>query len=110
MHMMDYRVGETSPHSEEERHAILDEIFCSRNMPFGDDCSPTYRANWGAPKSAQRLYRMATHIKFIVDGPNGTSSRRLVAREEWINDLAWLKKTYFRKTVHTFQWPRTHVP
>ena len=110
MHLMDYRVGKTSPHSEVERRAILDEIYCSRNLPFGDDCSPTYRSNWGTPKSAQRLYRMASHIKFIVDGPNGSDYRKSVAREDWINDLAWLKKTYFRKTVHNFQWPSTHVP
>lgn len=110
MHLMDYRVGKTSPHSEEERHAILNEIFCSRNLKFGDDCSPTYRSNWGTPKSAQRLYRMASHIKFIVDGPNGSDYRKPVAREDWINDLAWLKKTYFRKTVHAFKWPNTPVP
>ena len=110
MHLMDYRVGKTSPHSEVERHAILDEIFCTRNLEFGDDCTPTYRANWGTPKSAQRLYRMASHIKFIVEGPNGSDYRKPVAREDWINDLAWLKKTYFRKTVHAFKWPDTHVP
>ena len=110
MHLMNYRVGKTSPHSEDERHVILDEIFLSRKLPFGDDCSPTYRANWGTPKSAQRLYRMARHIKFIVDGPNGSDYRKPVAREDWINDLAWLKKTYFRKTVHAFKWPDTLVP
>jgi hypothetical protein len=110
MHLMDYRVGKTSPHSEVERRAILDEILCSKNLPFGDNCSSTYRANWGTPKSAQRLYRMASHIKFIVDGPNGSDYRKPVAREDWVNDLAWLKKNYFRKTVHGFKWPNTQVP
>jgi hypothetical protein len=110
MRLMGYRVGETSPHSEEERRAILHEIFCSKNLPFGDDCSAEYRSNWGTPKSAQRLYRMASHIKFIVDGPNGSDYRRPVAREDWVSDLAWLKKTYFKKTVHAFKWPSTQVP
>lgn len=109
MHLMDYRVGKTSPHAEETRHAILDEIFCSRNLPFGEDCTTAYRASWGKPKSAQRLYRMATHIKFIVDGPSGKDPRRPVAREDWIKDLAWLKRTYFNKTAHAFKWPSTQV-
>jgi hypothetical protein len=109
MHLMDYRVGRTSPHSETDRHAILDAIFSARNLPFGEDCSPDYRTNWGAPKSAQRLYRMASHIKFIIDGPNGNDYRKAVARADWINDLSWLKKTYFRKTVHPFKWPTTHI-
>ena len=105
MHMMDYRVGKTSPHSEDERRAILHAIFCSKKLPFGDDCSEAYRSNWGAPKSAQRLYRMANHIKFIVDGPNGSDYRKSVARDDWVNDLAWLKKTYFKKIAHSFKWP-----
>jgi len=110
MHLMDYRVGKTSPHSDQERRAILDNIFCSSKLPFGFDCSPDYRANWGAPKSAQRLYRMAIHIKFVLDGPNGSDYRKYVARADWISDLAWLKKTYYKKSVHSFKWPTTQVP
>ena len=107
MHLMGYRVGKTSPHSEDERHEILNVIFSAKTLLFDDDCSPTYRADWGTPKSAQRLYRMALHIKFLV---NLIGDRKSVARQHWIDDLAWLKKTYFRKTVHAFQWPSTHVP
>ncbi len=109
MHLMDYRVGKTSPHSDSERRQILDAIFCSKKLPFGSDCSADYRSNWGTPKSAQRLYRMANHIKYIVEGPNGSDYRKLVARQDWLKDLAWLKKTYFRKTVHAFKWPDTRV-
>lgn len=110
MHLMDYRVGKTSPHTEEERRAILHEIFCSKALPFGDDCSDVYRSKWGGSRSAQRLYRMASQIKHLVDGPNGHDYRKPVAREDWISDLDWLKKTYFRKTVHAFKWPSTMVP
>lgn len=110
MHLMGYRVGATSPHTNTDRQQILDEIYRAKQLPFSDKCSAAYRNNWGAAKSAQRLYRMALHIKFIVDGPNGNDWRRLIAREEWINDLAWLKKTYFRKNFHVFKWPDTHVP
>lgn len=110
MHLMGYRVGATSPHTDTDRQQILDAIYLSKQLPFSDQCSAAYRNNWGAAKSAQRLYRMALHIKFIVDGPNGNDWRRLIAREEWINDLAWLKQTYFRKNFHVFKWPDTHVP
>jgi hypothetical protein len=107
MSLMGYRVGITSPHSEEERRAILDELFGSRNLPFDDDASPIYRSTWGPPKSAQRLYRMAIHIKFLVDSPVGNDHRNLVAREDWLNDLTWLKKTYFDCIAHAFKWPAT---
>ncbi len=109
MHLMDYRVGRTSPHNEDERREILKEIFAAKDLMFGDDCSPGYRLNWGTARSAQRLYRMAIHIKFIIDGPNGNDWRKTVARDDWINDLAWLKNTYFRKNTHAFKWPDTHV-
>jgi hypothetical protein len=98
MQLMGYRVGKASPYSEDERRAILDEIFCAKRLPFCDDCSPAYRSGWGAPKSAKRLYRIALHIKFILDGPSGYDLRNPEIREDYINDLAWLKKTYFRKT------------
>jgi hypothetical protein len=52
---------------------------------------------------------MANHIKYIVEGPNGIDYRKSVAREDWIKDLAWLKRTYFCKVVHTFVWPNTRV-
>ena len=109
MSLMGYRVGITSPHSEEERRAILNEIFGSINLPFDDDASPTYRSTWGPPKSAQRLYRMAIHIKFLVDSRAGNDYRRPATREDWINDLAWLKKTYFDSNAHAFKWPATRV-
>ena len=109
MSLMGYRVGRASPHSEEERRAILNEIFGSINLPFDDDASPTYRSTWGAPKSAQRLYRMAIHIKFLVDSRVGNDHRNPVARADWLNDLAWLKKTYFDTNAHAFKWPDTRV-
>ena len=107
MSLMGYRVGRTSPHSEEERRAILNEIFGSINLPFDDDASSIYRSTWGTPKSAQRLHRMALHIKCLVDSPVGNDLRNLVAREDWLNDLTWLKKTYFDSNAHTFKWPDT---
>ncbi len=109
MLLMGYRVGKTSPRSEDERRAILHEIFCAKRLPFCDDCSPAYRSGWGSPKSAKRLWRMAKHIQFKVDGLSGYVLGDPGVREDYINDLAWLKKTYFRKTVHGYKWPETHV-
>ena len=105
--LMGYRVGIISPHSEVERRTKLDEIFCSRSLPFSDDCSSAYRSGWGAPKSAKRLFRMALQIQREVYGPSVLNPD---TREDCINDLAWLKKTYFRKTVHGFKWPATGDP
>lgn len=108
MHMMGYRVGETGP-SQQTRQAILDEFLCAKILSFGDDCSSTYRKNWGRPESAQRLYRMAVHIKHVLDGPGGKDWRRPQAREDWMSDLAWLKVTYFKRAMQKFIWPDTVV-
>ncbi len=105
MHMLDYRVGVSSPHDEQTRRAILSRCFGATNLPFGDDCSPSYRAGWGTAKSAQRLYRMALHIKVLVEGPNGKDARRPQASVDWVSDLNWLKQTYFKRTLHRFKWP-----
>jgi hypothetical protein len=101
----DCSLWKTIPNSRQERRAILAKIYCAQSLRFVDDCSPAYRSNWGTPKSAQRLYRMARHIKFIIDSRNGSNYRKPVSRDDWISDLVWLKKAYFRKSRHFFRWP-----
>lgn len=105
MHLLDYRVGATSPHDEDTRREILKNCFHSTNLPFGPDCSASYRARWGSAKSAQRLFRMALHIKHVLDGPSGRDYRKPQATADWLSDLEWLKETFFRKSQHKFVWP-----
>jgi hypothetical protein len=107
MHLMDYRVGITSPHNPETRHEILDKIFRTKTLPFHPDCSLSYRERWGGPRSPQRLYRMATHIRHVLDGPNGIPLGRFQAKEDWTSDLSWLKSTYFIGKTLGFKWPHT---
>jgi hypothetical protein len=105
MHMLDYRVGTTSPHSSGDRRLILQQCFATSKLPFGNDCTESYKKAWGRAGSVQRLYRMALHIKFLIEGPSGRDYRKPQALADWIDDLNWLKKKYYKKGVHKFTWP-----
>ena len=105
MHMLDYRVGTTSPHSSGDRQLILQQCFATAKLPFGNDCTESYKKAWGRAGSVQRLYRMALHIKFLIEGPSGRDYRKPQALADWIDDLNWLKKKYYKKGVHKFTWP-----
>jgi hypothetical protein len=105
MHMLDYRVGASSPHSTSDRRVILQQCFATAKLPFGSDCSDSYRKAWGRAGSVQRLYRMALHIKFLIEGPSGRDYRKPQALADWTDDLNWLKRKYYKKGVHKFSWP-----
>ena len=105
MHMLDYRVGATSPHSSSDRRVILQQCFATAKLPFGSDCADSYRKAWGRAGSVQRLYRMALHIKFLIEGPSGRDYRKPQALADWTEDLIWLKRKYYKKGVHKFTWP-----
>lgn len=109
MHMLDYKVGATSPHDESSRREILRSCFNAVKLPFGDDCSKSYRAGWGTAGSTQRLYRMALHIKHLIEGPSGRDYRRPQAAADWLSDLEWLKVTYFKKPHRNFDWPSSYL-
>jgi hypothetical protein len=108
-HVMGYKVGKSSPYSEQERREILTECFKAKALLFADDCTAEYRKDWGTACSARRLSRLAWHIKAQIDGRNGRPPRRAQAREDWISDLQWLKTTYFKRATHNFQWPDSRV-
>jgi hypothetical protein len=105
MHMLDYRVGATSPHSSSDRQVILQQCFATAKLPFGSDCTESYKNAWGRAGSVQRLYRMSLHIKYLIEGPSGRDYRKPQALADWIYDLNWLKKKYYKKGVHKFSWP-----
>lgn len=105
LHILGYRVGSTSNLSVTDRRAILVECFESKELTFSHDSSEPYIAKWGRGKSAQRLYRMATHIKSLADGRAGKDYRKPQARLDWVSDLKWLKDNFFAKYKTRFSWP-----
>lgn len=102
--LMGYHVGATSALSAKERRQILDDFFNRKILEFSLDSGEDYRKRWGRASSAQRLYRMAIHIKWLVD-TQGKDTRKEIARDEWVDDLAWLRRKYYSKVRHRFSWP-----
>ena len=102
--LLGYHVGASSSLSAKERRQILDECFKRGKLEFSAESSEAYRNKWGRASSAQRLYRMAVHLKWLVD-TQGKDYRKEVARDEWLRDLAWLRENHYEKVKHRFEWP-----
>lgn len=103
LRILGYKVGKTSDLSMAQRRKILVECFESNDLVFSEDSDNDYIAKWGSGGRAQRLYRMATHIKSQAEGWAGKRSEQ--ARADWINDLKWLKERYFNTFKGRFTWP-----
>ena len=109
LHILGYRVGATSDLSIVERREILAICFGSRELEFSDDSDDEYIFKWGRGGGAQRLYRMAAHIKSLADGRVGKDYRKPQARIDWVNDLKWLKEKYFNAYAKRFNWPGNQI-
>jgi hypothetical protein len=104
LHKLGYRVGSTSELTVSRRRQILADCFQSSTLEFTPASSKDYIRKWGRGSSAQRLYRMAVHIRWLADG-QGRDPRKPQARQDWINDLEWLRKTYYPPVRRRFTWP-----
>lgn len=105
LHILGYKVGATSDLSISQRRKILTQCFETRELEFSADSDEAYIAKWGRGGGAQRLYRMAVHIKNLADGRVGKDYRKPQARIDWIRDLDWLKEKYYPNYKARFSWP-----
>ncbi len=104
LHLLGYHVGATSQLTEKQRREILSTCFKSQALEFTRESSDDYQLKWGRGSSAQRLYRMAVHIKWLAEG-QGKDPRKPQARLDWVNDLEWLRKTFHLPMKSRFKWP-----
>jgi hypothetical protein len=104
LHLLGYHVGATSQLTVSERRELLTECFKTHTLEFTEESGEDYKRKWGRGGSAQRLYRMAVHIKWLADG-QGKDPRKPQARLDWINDLEWLRKTFHGSSKRRFEWP-----
>ena len=104
LHLLGYHVGATSHLTEMQRWALLTECFKTHNLEFTIESTGDYRLKWGRSSSAQRLYRMAVHIKWLAEG-QGKDPRKPQARLDWVDDLEWLRKTFHGPIRSRFKWP-----
>lgn len=105
LHILGYKVGVTSGLSILERRKILAECFSAKQLEFSHDSDDDYIAKWGRGGGAQRLYRMAVHIKSLADGRVGKDYRKPQARIDWTLDLEWLREKYYPAHRIKFSWP-----
>ena len=104
LHKLGYHVGATSHLTQSGRRELLTACFKNQSLEFTKESSPDYIRKWGRGGSAQRLYRIAAHIKWLADG-QGKDPRKPQPRLDWINDLKWLRKTYYASMRRRFEWP-----
>lgn len=91
-----YRVGEGAP-PVGVRRDVLSAAY-SGDLPEVE--SPAYMASWGDPETPRRLRRIAEHLARLV---RISGDRRGLAVSDWIDDIDWLKSTYYRGLAR-FSW------
>jgi hypothetical protein len=104
LYFLGYQVGSYSKLSTVARRHMLSQCFQTNTLEFSADSDQKYRAGWGKPYTAQRLYRIAIHIRTMASlaGRNGNKRQ---ARIDWLNDLKWLKDQYYASYSSRFSWP-----
>jgi hypothetical protein len=90
--------------NQSERLEILDSIFL-RPLILMDNRE--YLNEWGEPKTARRLQKLAESIAaFTRNAKRRNETNFSKAIQDWEADLAYLKKTYYDNRC-SFRWPRT---
>ncbi len=89
------------------RQSILRDLFQMPQLPKVDNQS--YVDAWGSAESSARLKKMAHSIAAFCRAARRRDEDALsVAIDEWEEDLAWLKTTFYDgKFDGQFQWPQT---
>jgi hypothetical protein len=108
LHFLGYQVGTYSKLSLAARRKILSQCFEANTLEFSADSDQKYKAGWGRANSAQRLYRMAIHIRTMASLAS-RNNNKTQARVDWLNDLKWLKERYYETYRSTFMWPNEFV-
>lgn len=93
LHGFGYRAGVGTLRSE--RRKTLEEFLACKSLLsyFDADHHDTdYRNSWGRPSSGGRLRRMVNHVRWLYRF-QGASPRKIQARNDWREDLEWMRKT-----------------
>jgi hypothetical protein len=102
---MGYRVGYSGLDLLSRRGKLVQIV--NNRIQFPGDFSAAEKRKWGSPRSVTRLEQVAVHMVRNIS-LFGSRPNYKVAVSEWREDLAWLKKTYYKKRMR-FAWPDTHV-
>ena len=90
--------------NQSERLEILDSIFLRPLMPMNNY---EYQNEWGEPKTARRLQKLAESIAAFTRNAKRRNDKNFgKAIQDWETDLAYLKTTYYDNRF-SFRWPHT---
>jgi hypothetical protein len=104
LHALGYQVGEKGGPAY-ERQRILRQAF---EEPLPRVGPPSYVAEWGEPKTAKRLKKMAELIAANCRNMKKKRNPSEQAIEDWEEDLGWLCSTLYHGHFQ-FSWPDTTV-
>ena len=101
--LMGYTVGR-SGESVFRREDILRRAFLG---PIPNTFDSEYMAEWGQPRTTERLLKMANGIAtFCRNQKREDEVKMAQAIRDWEHDLAWLKRTFYDGQFR-FAWPAT---
>jgi len=63
-----------------------------------------YMEQWGRPKTSQRLWRMAKHLRGLISY-NRKKPTWHQAIDDWGEDLLWMEKELYPQVRFKFGWP-----
>lgn len=93
---------------ESERRAALETVYAVELVP-GSDGADWYIEQWGEPRTARRLQKLANCLASFANTKRRSQTRDYSeAIADWESDLAYLKATYYRPRTG-FAWPDTDV-
>lgn len=101
-----YAVGCKEGKSTRERRGILNWIFLQDELRDIDD--PSYAKQWGDPKSATRLKKLADSLAAFARNAQRSPNDMRVAIQEWKDDLDYLYHTFYQQW-HKFPWPEVET-
>jgi hypothetical protein len=104
--VLGYHVGETQPTRQEIRWCILEYAFEYDLPPVND---PTYHEEWGEPRTAQRLYKLANTLAALIRNAKRREAGSMErAIDDWESDLLFLHERYY-VDFFQFGWPATSL-
>lgn len=95
-----YSVGRSGL-PRKNRQRILRAAFLG---PLPTEMPPDYTAEWGKPRSAVRLKKIACSIAAFCRNARRRDRPPDQAIDDWEQDLRWLKRTYYEGRF-SFRWP-----
>ena len=103
---MGYQVGSSNGLSSNLRRRILEQIFEGTLPPV---FPPFYLDQWGGPKSAVRLQKMAESIAaFTRNAKRKRTAKLWGAIKDWESDLRFLYEHYYINHFY-FSWPSSDL-